>query len=204
MRLHTPHTYFLMVDRVLRGYALPIRPRLCLTILAGGGGGLLTVGQAYLFSLIVQAVFLQGAGLAQVRGWLGWLLLVMVVRAGLVGVGDAAARRASLHEFIITLPAGYDTPIGERGWQLSGGERQRLALARAFLRQAPILLLDEPTANLDAQTAHQVMNELLDAAANHSVILITHYPVGLDRMDEVVRLNTSGFLREKAQSHSID
>ena len=109
----------------------------------------------------------------------------------------AAAQQAHLHDFIIGLPAGYDTPIGERGLQLSGGERQRLALARAFLRDAPILLLDEPTANLDPETEQMVLKELLDAAATRAIILITHRPTALERMDEVL------VLRQGRLSHSI-
>ena len=81
-----------MFDRVLWRYALPFRPRLWLTIVAGGVGGLLTVGQAYLLSLIINGVYLQGLGMGQVRGWLTVLLGVMVGRAVMVGVGDAAAR----------------------------------------------------------------------------------------------------------------
>ncbi|MBK9054752.1 MAG: thiol reductant ABC exporter subunit CydC, partial [Chloroflexi bacterium] len=107
----------------------------------------------------------------------------------------AAAQQAHLHAFITGLPAGYDTPIGERGLQLSGGERQRLALARAFLRDAPIWLLDEPTANLDPETEQKVMKELLDAAAGRSVILITHRRAGLERMDEIVVLHRGQVIR---------
>ena len=64
----------------------------------------------------------------------------------------AAARAANAHDFIEALPNGYDTLVGERGMRLSGGERQRIALARAFLRDAPVLLLDEPTSSVDIKT----------------------------------------------------
>ena len=81
--------------------------------------------------------------------------------------------------------------MGEEGSRLSGGQRQRLTLARALLADAPVLLLDEPTAHLDPATARSVMDDVLDAAAGRSVLLITHRPEGLERMDEVVTLDAA-------------
>ncbi len=72
--------------------------------------------------------------------------------------------------------------------RLSGGQRQRLVLARALLADAPVLVLDEPTAHLDTDTAQRLMEDMLDASAARTVLLITHRPEGLDRMDEIVAL----------------
>jgi ABC-type transport system involved in cytochrome bd biosynthesis fused ATPase/permease subunit len=79
--------------------------------------------------------------------------------------------------------------VGEDGGRLSGGERQRLVLARALLADAPVLVLDEPTAHLDADTAEALMEDVLDAAEGRTVLLVTHRPEGLGRMDEVVTLD---------------
>jgi ATP-binding cassette subfamily B protein len=86
----------------------------------------------------------------------------------------AAARSASAHEFITALPEGYDTPVGQRGRLLSGGQRQRIAFARAILRDAPVLVLDEPTTGLDYESAHAIRDLLSAAAADRTVLLITH------------------------------
>jgi thiol reductant ABC exporter CydC subunit len=100
-----------------------------------------------------------------------------------------ALERARLGEWVASLPDGLDTPVGEEGTMLSGGQRQRLALARALLADAPVLLLDEPTAHLDPPTARALMNDVLDAAGDRAVLLVTHRPEGLERMDEVVALS---------------
>jgi ATP-binding cassette, subfamily C, bacterial CydD len=85
-----------------------------------------------------------------------------------------AAEQAGAHEFISALPHGYDTPLGEHGAGLSGGEIQRLTLARAFLKNAPVLLLDEPTAHLDAHSRTIVHHTLRHLAQRHTVLLVAH------------------------------
>ena len=87
---------------------------------------------------------------------------------------EAAARAASAHGFITALPNGYDTLIGERGATLSGGERQRLAIARAFLKDAPVLILDEPTSALDSDTERQVLNALQRLMAGRTTFVVAH------------------------------
>ncbi len=87
---------------------------------------------------------------------------------------EAAARAAAAHEFIAALPRGYDTPVGEAGARLSGGERQRIAIARAFLKDAPILLLDEPTSALDAESESQVRAALGRLMRGRATLIIAH------------------------------
>jgi ATP-binding cassette subfamily B protein len=86
----------------------------------------------------------------------------------------AAAQAANAHEFITALPEGYDTPVGQRGRLLSGGQRQRIAIARAILRDAPVLILDEPTTGLDPAGARRLLGLLGKAMAGRTTILITH------------------------------
>jgi ATP-binding cassette, subfamily C, bacterial CydC len=99
-----------------------------------------------------------------------------------------ALGRAQLRDWVSSLPDGLDTLVGEEGTQLSGGQRQRLTLARALLSEAPVLLLDEPTAHLDPETAQALVGDVLAAADGRSVLLITHRAEGLELVDEIVRL----------------
>ena len=87
---------------------------------------------------------------------------------------EAACKKASVHDFIMTLPQGYDTPVGELGDTLSGGERQRLGLARAFLHDAPFLLLDEPTSNLDSLNEAVILKSLHEEQDGKTVVLVSH------------------------------
>lgn len=87
---------------------------------------------------------------------------------------EAACKKASVHDFIMTLPKGYDTPVGELGDTLSGGERQRLGLARAFLHDAPFMLLDEPTSNLDSLNEAVILKSLREERAGKTVVLVSH------------------------------
>jgi ATP-binding cassette subfamily C protein CydC len=100
----------------------------------------------------------------------------------------AALRRAGVWSWISSLPAGLDSYVGETGGQVSGGQRRRIALARAFLSGAPLLILDEPTAQLDRATAEGILNDLLSGADDTGLLVITHDPLLLDRFDEVLRL----------------
>src|SRR5690606_27192017 len=89
---------------------------------------------------------------------------------------EAAARAAGLDRFIARLPQGYDTVVGERGLSLSAGERQRIVLARAILRRPSVLILDEPTAALDAETEQLVAGRLREALPDATLVIITHKP----------------------------
>jgi thiol reductant ABC exporter CydC subunit len=102
-------------------------------------------------------------------------------------IGEAL-RKARAWDWVASLPDGLDTLVGEEGTKVSGGQRQRIALARAFLADAPVLVLDEPTAHLDADTAEALVRDVLSAADERTVLLVTHRPEGLELVDDVVAL----------------
>ena len=103
-----------------------------------------------------------------------------------------ACQQADLHDFIESLPNGYETRIGEDGVRLSGGERQRLAIARAIIKDAPILILDEATSNLDAETEGRLLDGIAGFMAGRTTLLISHRPAVAARADRVVTLDAGG------------
>ncbi|MEU8118903.1 thiol reductant ABC exporter subunit CydD [Spirillospora sp. NPDC049024] len=114
------------------------------------------------------------------------------IRLGRPDASDAevreAARAANALAFVEALPSGFDTPLGDRGAGLSAGQRQRIALARAFLRDAPLLLLDEPTSNLDAESEAAVLDAVRRLTASRTVILVAHRPALAAMADRTVPL----------------
>lgn len=99
-----------------------------------------------------------------------------------------AAKKASIHDFIISLPNGYDTNVGELGDSLSGGEKQRIGLARVFLHDAPLILLDEPTSNLDSLNEGIILKSLREQQEEKTVILVSHRKSTMNVVDNIIQL----------------
>jgi ATP-binding cassette, subfamily B, bacterial len=121
--------------------------------------------------------------------------------ASLEEVQDAA-RAAQAHNFVQALPRGYDTVLAERGATLSGGQKQRLALARGLLQGCPVLVLDEPTTGLDAQSEHALLEALLQAASGRTTVIITHRMAAAMAADEIIVLD-AGRVVERGTHHRL-
>lgn len=115
----------------------------------------------------------------------------------------AALEQAQLLAFVHTLPHSLDTPIGERGLMLSGGERQRLAITRALLRDAPIWIADEPTANLDPLTENEVMRSLKGLMRKRTSLLLTHRMIELEDVDEILVLQEGRITERGDHNHLL-
>jgi len=100
----------------------------------------------------------------------------------------SAACSAGIHDFISTLPKGYDTPVGERGVKLSGGQKQRISIARTLLMDPPLLILDEPTSSVDAQTDEQILTAIDTLTQNRTVFMIAHRLWTLKTADKILVL----------------
>lgn len=109
---------------------------------------------------------------------------------------EAAARAANAHEFLMSLPQGYDSQVGERGVMLSGGQKQRIAIARAILRDAPILLLDEATSALDAQSERLVQDAIDAVAQGRTTIIVAHRLATVKKVDRIVVLDEGRIVQQ--------
>jgi ATP-binding cassette subfamily B protein len=113
-----------------------------------------------------------------------------------------AARKANIHEFIMDLKNGYDTIVGERGVKLSGGQKQRIAIARVFLKNPPILILDEATSSLDNATELAIQKSIEHLAKDRTTIIIAHRLSTIKNADEILVLTDNG-IKEKGSHEEL-
>ena len=116
---------------------------------------------------------------------------------------EAAAKAAKAHDFIINLPDGYNTVVGERGMRLSGGERQRISLARAFLKDAPILILDEPTSSVDIKTEGLIIDAMERLMEGRTTFMIAHRLSTLENCDEKIELYNGKIVNALSENFSV-
>lgn len=194
---------------VLRRFHAVIQPGECVAIVGPSGAG-----KSTLLSLVprfldpdegevrVDGVALRRLSLETLRAEVAWMPQEPVLLPGTVAENlaygrpsasrdeiVAAAREANVHDFILGLPKGYDTPVGDGALRMSVGERQRLNLARALVRDAPILLLDEPTSALDADNEQRILAALARQRGRRTVLMVAHRPQTLSVADRILRLN---------------
>ncbi len=193
---------------VLQDINLTLRPDQCVMLVGASGSGKSTLARLLLrfFEYSEGSITLGGRELRDYKQDDLYTLMSVVeqdthlfnttIRANLLLARPeaseeemiAAAKQAQLHNFVQTLPHGYDTEVGEQGLRLSGGERQRVAIARAFLKDTPIVILDEPTVNLDAITEQSVLQAIRSLRQGRATLMITHRLTAMDMADEVLVL----------------
>ncbi len=202
--------------RVLHGINLHIRPGEHLAFVGASGSGKSTLANLMLGLYAPDSGRVLIDGIPQSEWDLRWIRrqFAVVLQDSLLLSGSisdnlrfaradatndevrAAARQANAEEFILKLPQGYDTPVGERGVSLSGGQRQRLAIARAILRNPPVLILDEATSALDYESERLIQDALDRLAAGRTVITIAHRLSTIRNADRIVVLDAGRIVEE--------
>jgi ABC-type multidrug transport system fused ATPase/permease subunit/Ser/Thr protein kinase RdoA (MazF antagonist) len=210
----------LALDRV----DLRLRPGEVVALVGHSGAGKSTIAQLVprLYDpqagqVLIDGFDVRGFTLDSLRGQISMVLQEAILFSGTVaqniayGRPDAttgevveAARRANAHDFIQQLPEGYDTRLGERAENLSGGQRQRIAIARAFIRHTPILILDEPTTGLDPESSQLVLEALHELARGKTTLIISH-DLGLIRSaDRILVLDNGRVVQEGSHQELLD
>jgi ATP-binding cassette subfamily B protein/subfamily B ATP-binding cassette protein MsbA len=195
-------------QQALAGVSLEIAPGESLAVVGGSGAGKSTLASLLMrfYDPLAGRITLDGQDIrdctiSSLRRNIALVLQEPVLFAATIeenieygrenaGTEDirAAAKAAGIHEFIESLPAGYNTELTERGMTLSGGQRQRISIARAFLKNAPILILDEPTSALDAETEERLIHALQELMRGRTTIIISHRLSTVRMVDRIVVL----------------
>jgi len=209
-------------DEVLHNLSFRIQPGESVAVVGGTGAGkttLLSLLPRFYDptegKILIHGVDLRNLSKKELRGRQGLVLQETVLMNGTVQENIAygrpgasfreiekAAQEAQADQFILGLPQGYQTSVGERGVMLSGGQRQRIGIARAFLRDAPILLLDEPTSALDATTERELLDVLGKLMSRPTTLLVTHRLHAAHRADRILVLE-KGRLVEQGKGEEL-
>jgi ATP-binding cassette subfamily B protein len=196
-------------DAAIDGLDLHVRARETVVIVGPNGAGKSTLASLLLRlypiesgSIQIDGTDIGDASLASLRGQIGYVpqhtylshaSILDNIAFGRSGEGrqaiEAAARAAGVHDFIESLPEGYETVIGERGVRLSGGQQQKIALARALLKDPPILILDEATSMFDPAAEREFFEACAQSLRRRTVIVITHRASDLVHADRTVHMN---------------
>ena len=201
--------------RVLHDINFEVAPGEVVSLVGFSGAGKSTIAQLVprLYdpdegAVMVDGIDLRRLTLSSLRSQVSLVLQDTVLLSGSVaenigyGIEDAtperietAARMANAHSFIMDMPDGYETQLGERGAMLSGGQKQRIAIARAFIRETPILILDEPTTGLDLESTQLVLKALRSLMRGKTTLIISHDP-GLIRCADRIMVISDGYIAE--------
>jgi ATP-binding cassette subfamily B protein len=211
-------------DKVLDGLNLTIRAGETVAFVGPSGAGKTTICSLLprFYDVTAGAITVDGIDIrdltqASLRGQIGIVqqdvfLFGSTIREnvayGRLGASDEevmeALRRASLDEFVLSLPDGLDTPTGERGVKLSGGQKQRLAIARIFLKNPPILILDEATSALDTATEHAIQQALAALSQGRTTLVVAHRLATIRNADRIVVVSSEGIVEEGSHAELLE